>query len=291
MSDDNQNAEVLIKEVLALVDERNQVEKELAASIESGEKIRLSVRRDEIVNKLKELSPKVQALSSTISSSVAVSAVVGNVIGILIGDDNAVVNQVFTKKDSHSLRTWWHSILREFGKYPCYAIFLLLPSDKEAINYFSEFGKELDLLSGKDCLVIAFGKTEFKGPKFDETNWSTFVDEHVSEGISITLAKVFNVEYTQFPCLILFKDIRQPEHVVFSLKDCTTENIAQDMRQVFSIINKAVSKEQDPIHALSLFRKTENFQKTGLSIVNGIQSFAGKTLDTAMEAYIKASIK
>ncbi len=186
---DNENiAEILIKELQELANERNLIEKELASNVES----------------------------------------------IVVGD-NATVSLNFTDKDPRSLKTWWHNILRKYGKYPCYAVFLLLPSDKEAISYLSQFGKELDLISDKDCLVIAFGKTEFKGPKFDETVWSEVVSEHISEGISITIAKIFNIDFTQFPCLIVFRDIRSPEHVVITLKDFTAEIIAQNMRQVFSI--------------------------------------------------------
>src|ERR1051325_2501992 len=54
--------------------------------------------------------------------------------------------------DPGSTRALWHYILKSHGKYSCYAVFLLLPSDVEAIRYFKEFGKELDMISGKECL-------------------------------------------------------------------------------------------------------------------------------------------
>ena len=301
MNNDEQEEKILIKKFIALLKEHGDIERELAYSVEPNEKIYLATIRIETINKLKELAPIIQKLPSVSRSSPIYSAV--NVVNNMEIDNEQALNinvidsslpsiiETDDNKRPRSLRIWWHYILREFRKYPCYAVFLLLPSDKEAIRYLSEFGKELDLLSGKDCLVIAFGKAEVKGPKFDNNTWATVVDEHVSEGISITLSKVFNVEFTQFPCLILFKDIRLPEHVAITLKEYTAENIAKNMRQIFSTINKAVSKNQDPIRALSVLRKTENFQKTGLSIVSEIQSFAGKTLDTAMEAFIKASIQ
>lgn len=286
MNNYDYNIEILQGELLALLDEHKLIETKLASQSESDDKVLLSTRRDAIVNRIIEIYPKIQEHMSK-DDGIQYSLVGSPLpdLAINIGYTNA------TEKDPHSLRTWWHSILRKYGQHSCYAVFLLLPSDKEAIRYLSEFGKELDLITGKECLVIAFGKTEFKGPKFDDDIWSTVVDEHVAEGVSVKIAKMFNLEFTQFPCLIVFKDIRLPEHVVITLKDCTSENIAKDLRQVFSIINKATSKKQDPVHALSLMRKAENFQKTGLSIVSEIQSFAGKTLDVAMEALIKTRIQ
>lgn len=286
MNNYDYNIETLKGELLALIDEHKLIETKLASQIESDDKVLLSTHRDEIVNRIIEIYPKIQEHTSKddgIQYSVVGSPLPD--LAINIGYTKA------TEKGPHSLRTWWHSILRKHGQHSCYAVFLLLPSDKEAIRYLSEFGKELDLITGKECLVIAFGKTEFKSPKFDDGIWSALVDEHVAEGVSVKIAKMFNLEFTQFPCLIVFKDIRLPEHVVITLKDCTSENIAKDLRQVFSIINKATSKKQDPLQALSLMRKAENFQKTGLSIVSEIQSFAGKTLDMAMEAFIKTRIQ
>ncbi|MEK6575574.1 MAG: hypothetical protein AABZ58_14795, partial [Chloroflexota bacterium] len=60
------------------------------------------------------------------------------------------------KRRGDVLRRWWHEIQRLGGRYSCYAIFLVLPSDREAIRYLHEFGKELDLISGEDCLVVEF---------------------------------------------------------------------------------------------------------------------------------------
>lgn len=87
-------------------------------------------------------------------------------------------------KEKSQLREWWHGILRSYGRYYCYAIFLVLPSDKEALRYLTDFGREIDLISGVNCLVIALGKTEFKRSGFNEETWSELVKEHSSEGYS-----------------------------------------------------------------------------------------------------------
>jgi len=137
-------------------------------------------------------------------------------------------------KDKLALREWWHSILRDYGRYSCYAIFLALPSDKEIIRYLIDFGNEIDIISGEDCLVIALGKSEFRRSGFDEKiqqpsiperfsnfleeMWSAAIKEQVSKGYSVKVAQLFNIEITKFPCLLIFQDIRSSDHALITLK-------------------------------------------------------------------------
>ena len=115
-----------------------------------------------------------------------------------------------------SLRAWWASV-REKGQYKSYAIFLVLPSDRAASRYMSEFGKELHLLSGKDCLVIALGSHSWKPPSFDAKAWSDTVREHSQGGQCLQIGNFFEVEFSQYPCLLVFQDINHPEHVLISM--------------------------------------------------------------------------
>jgi hypothetical protein len=211
-------------------------------------------------------------------------------------------------QDRHALREWWHNILRDYeNHYSCYAIFLVLPSDKESIRYLADFGTEIDIISGDDCLVIILGKTEFMRSGFDETvqrptiserlasfleeMWELAVKEHVSKGYSVKIAQLFNIEMNQFPCLLLFKDIRSPNHVIVTLKGMIAEEIAERMRFVFSIIHKAVTNKVDPLDSLIKYQNNDTFQKAGKTILNKVTGFAEKTFETAMEAWISASIK
>ena len=58
-------------------------------------------------------------------------------------------------RERFALREWWHQIRRQSGRpYACCGMFLLLPSDQEAIRYLAEFGDEIDMISGEDCLVL-----------------------------------------------------------------------------------------------------------------------------------------
>ncbi len=210
--------------------------------------------------------------------------------------------------DRHSLREWWHNILREYKQhYSCFAIFLVLPSDKETIRYLTDFGNELDIISGEDCLVIAIGKSEFRRSGFDEKvqnpttaekvssfldeMWNAAIKEHVSKGYSAKIAQLFNIEVDQFPCLLVFKDIRSSNHLLITLKGMAAEEIAGRMRSIFSIIHKAVANKVDPLEALAQNQNEETFKKAGKTILNKVTGFAEKTFETAMEAWINASVK
>ncbi|MCP4372872.1 MAG: hypothetical protein GY797_32925, partial [Deltaproteobacteria bacterium] len=93
--------------------------------------------------------------------------------------------------NSSALREWWYEILRTPGHYSCYAFFLGLPSDKEAIRYITEFGKELDLISGNNCLIIALGKDEVKCFDLEEEIWNATIKNYISEGYSVEIAQRF----------------------------------------------------------------------------------------------------
>jgi hypothetical protein len=73
-----------------------------------------------------------------------------------------------TPRHSHLLQNWWHTVLREHDKYFCFAILLVLPADEDAIRYATDFGKELDSISGKDCLVLVLTDTHVQHSGLDE---------------------------------------------------------------------------------------------------------------------------
>lgn len=191
-------------------------------------------------------------------------------------------------KDSRQIREWWHNILRNHGKYSCYAILLVLPSDKEAIKYLTDFGRELDLISGDMCLVFTFGDIGVKRPGFEDSSWVSTVENHVKKGLSVDFADLFDIQFSNFPCLVVFNDIRSPKHIVITLNGLTAEEIADKLRFTFSIIKKAIQNNQDPLEYLVSKHKEESFYKASKSIISEIRSFAGKTVEMAVEAAIKA---
>ena len=276
----------------------------------------------------------------------------------------------FDAADKKALRKWWHQILREHSSYSCFAILLILPADKEAIRYLSNFGRDLHLISGDNCLVISLAETtqtkvkdnhaldqqqalkkakrslailekqvagytslsvpphliieledkrqeiakleselaiqssdhvkpeqlglanrEIRMLGFDDHLWKTAVKEQVSEGHSIKVAQLFDIPLSEFPSVVLFRDIRSPEHLTISLKNLTAEEIAEQMRGLFTIINKAAKDKEDPLTTVEHHRNNEQFRKTGGLIISKLNVVAGRTFETAMEAVIKTIIK
>jgi hypothetical protein len=210
-------------------------------------------------------------------------------------------------KDKFTIREWWHGVLRDYGRYSCYAIFLALPSDKETLRYLVDFGNELDIISGEACLVITLGKTEFKRSGFDEEikkpsvserfsnfleeAWSAAIKEQVSKGYSMKIAQLFNIELTNFPCLLIFQDIRSSDHAQITLKGMIAEEIAERMRATFSIIHTAVSDKKPIIETLASHQNSETLRKAGKTIFSKASGVAEKTFETAIEAWIGALVK
>jgi hypothetical protein len=256
----------------------------------------------------------------------------------------------------HSLRLWWHGLLREYGRYNCYGLFFLLPSDEAVVRYLKDYRNELDLVSGDSCLIIELTESGFRRSDFDIKEKRTAIEyfmsksrktlpqiygedsrrsmilsiltifladdidetakedllefllfsdvtdklvkgqvtpfeEHISEGYSIQISRLFDIALTEFPCLVLFEDIRSPKHVLFTLKDMTTNEISVRMRWLFSIINKAVSDKQPVLETLQAHQDNQMLLKAGKSILKGIRSAAGKTFEAAMEVLIESTLK
>ncbi|NOH03673.1 MAG: hypothetical protein HND47_17785 [Chloroflexi bacterium] len=220
---------------------------------------------------------------------VTIQGVRGGQLTIVGGN---VVAQPFPEKITPKiLREWWHDILKAYGKYSCCAFVLALPTDEQTIKYLTDFGKEIDLISGKDCLVIAMNDSQLMRYGFDENLWRIAINEQVSNGQSIKVANLFSIEYTEFPCMVLFQDIRNSEHLVISLRGMDVNEISQKMRSVFSIVQSAVAQKRNPLHELKHQKNKKELQSAGESIIGNLRSFAGKTFDTAMEAWIQATIK
>jgi len=198
---------------------------------------------------------------------------------------------VISNADRHSLREWWHELLRNHGRYSCYAIFLTLPSDIEALRYLTDFGRELNVISGENCLVIALSKTDFQRSGFEEGYWRRLAVEHTKEGHSVAVARLFGIEFTKFPCLLLFEHIRSPEHIAINLAGMTAEDIATRMRLIFAIVEIAVKNKKKPLEELEKQQSIEFLHKTGQSVASKVSGIAEKTFEKAMEAWINATIK
>jgi hypothetical protein len=197
--------------------------------------------------------------------------------------------------DRIALRKWWHDILRNHGRYECYVLFLVLPSDKEAIQYLKESGRELDLLSGSNCALITLSNEKSKLPgsyeKFDDEMWGELIAEHFTDGYCVRVARLLGIGFTEFPCLVIFQNIYSENQVALTLKDMTSDEIEKKIRSVFSTINKAISEKQNPVVSIKSLQMTEGVRNVGKSVVSEIGNLTQKTLETLIEALIKANVR
>lgn len=188
------------------------------------------------------------------------------------------------------LREWWHQILGRYDRYPSYAVLLALKSDTEATRYLTEFGEELHVITGKSCLVITLSSLGFMNYGSDDEFTPLAIEEHIVNGYCIEVALLFEVRYDQFPCLLLFGDIRKPEHILFSLQGLDAKEIAQEMRLLFSVVSEAVEQDRDPVEAVEIYNKQQAFAEKKKATWSSIRRFAGKTIEMIAEALFKASI-
>jgi hypothetical protein len=188
--------------------------------------------------------------------------------------------------DKKKLRNWWHEILREHGHFKCSAVFLAFSADTAIAEYLKDNAEELNLLSGNSCLVISVSDVGFVNYQKDPNLWRISLQDHITKGYSDRIAKIFGVKTAEFPCLLVFRDIRTSDFVKINLKGLTSDQLVQSMRLVFSTIESAVSKRKDPLVELKRNQKIEALKL----IIGEIGKLAEKTFETAIEAATTAAI-
>jgi hypothetical protein len=193
------------------------------------------------------------------------------------------------------LRAWWHNVLRAIGSYKCYGIILALPSDTEILSYLSKFVTELDLLSGMDCLIIAFTRLGFWFWEKEELEITHFqpaiIDDYTNEGHCVQVGEVLGIELTEYPCLVVFHDIRSSRLVTISLKSLDQSAISQVFRSTFSIIKKAVAENRSPIAAIEIEMVKQQASRGTTAVFNMTKDIIGETMQSALESWINSSIK
>jgi hypothetical protein len=129
------------------------------------------------------------------------------------------------------------------------------------------------------------------GYQSNPPEWINALSHQVTHGLSSIVANHFGVAFESFPCIVLFKDIRSPEHIVVSLKDFNRMEIAQKFRSLFSVIQMASIEKRNPLEAMGTSRRNETFTKAGKSIFSEIRSIAGKNVEIAMEKLVENVFK
>lgn len=192
-------------------------------------------------------------------------------------------------KEPLPLREWLFALLRQQGNYSCYSIFLVLPSNKEAIRYLDELSIELKIISNEtNSLVVALGSDQHLRSDVDGERWSSTIKGEVQKGYSVKIGRLFGLELTQYPCLVVFKGLNSSEQILITLKNMTADDIAEKMKSIFSIIQRAVDENRSPIEALKRNRNSEQLKNAGKSIVVLIGNVAGITFKAMIEAAANA---
>ena len=191
------------------------------------------------------------------------------------------------------IRSWWHDVIRSTERvFPSYATFLFLPSDGDAIKYFTDFYDEVEIMSGENCCLLALTNKDFKLYAQSKDEWVDDFNLDVTNGYSAKLAQtLFGKDFNDFPCVLLFDDLRSRNCAVISLKELATYEISFLMRDVFHTINTAVSKRKKPIKELQKYMAVEKGRGIAVKITDETIKIITLSFEAVMEAFIKAFIK
>lgn len=185
-------------------------------------------------------------------------------------------------KTSLSFHELLFSIVREQRKYACHAIFLTLPSNKEANSYIKEYYDELQVISKPNTLIMITGGDFNLRTNMGDKNLSVGLQEEYSK-----IIQSFHVDFTMLPCMIIFESINSLEGVPIFLKGLSIEEITENMKTIFTIINKAVKSKISPISALQNHKRDTKIKNTKKEVIGVV----AKILDYPLKIFIQEHIK
>lgn len=214
----------------------------------------------------------------------------GGELGIVIAPPRTEYTAI-TLPVTHSLQEWWRQLKKNQQQYSCYAFFLCLPSDDEAIKYLTGYINEIDVLSGQNCLVVFLSDIGFMRSGYDKAMWNAAINDHIQKGYSVTVANLFKIKYTDFPCIVLFEAIDSPRKVIFSFSGLKVDELASQLRGIFTVVQQAVQNDKPPLSALESYQSKGRLKRVGSGIFSKLLGFAGKTFESAVDAWIKALIR
>jgi serine/threonine protein kinase len=124
---------------------------------------------------------------------------------------------------------------------------------------------------------------------FDRRIWEYATNEQIEQGYSAAVARHLQIPFREFPCLVVFEDIRSPKRIVFSFKNKSINEISSEIRQIFTVIEVSDTnhRRMSPLALLKRY-KTSQLQKKASDT---ILEMSKKTFEAAIEAWLKATIK
>ena len=196
----------------------------------------------------------------------------------------------------NALRDWWLGIKARSWEYQVYAFFLTLSSDKDALLYITEHIKELDAISGNDCLVLLLSQDVvyrhgLPADLLDDDISASSLLPYDNAGLSPSVARFLEIPLQRLPCMVLFKDIRSSERAIVSLKGMSVQDISYELRETFDIVRDAIKGKKDIVKALIQNQKSEARQQTGKSVLQKIGIIASISYEKAIEALFDSLLK
>lgn len=203
-----------------------------------------------------------------------------------MGEGIEIVNEPDWKTRS-ILREWWHGVLRQHHQFKCFAFFLILPGDTAAFDYLLNYGRELDLLSGSECLILIQTRSEIGIDTFSYLKLLPLLVESMSEGYSIRTARYFGIGFDVFPCIVLFENIRSHDYVVKSLKGMDVQEIMLQMRILFTTLQHAIELREKPIDYLLKQNTVTKPDRMDEWVSASPQEAEPQTFESAVEAVLR----
>lgn len=186
-----------------------------------------------------------------------------------------------TSKQINNFQDLWFTLVREQRKYSCYAIFLVLPSDKEAIRYLTEYSSDLHIFSSSNALVMTIGSDGYLHTNIDGKKLSVEIKNYAK------LTRVFDIDYTAIPCMIVFEGLNSPNRMPVMLKGMTAEETSEKMKAIFSIIEKSAREQKSPIVVLQKHKNDEKLRHLGKTVIGTASNIFEFTYTTIIQELTK----
>lgn len=221
--------------------------------------------------------------------------------GALVGGSAVVTDKIMLEiqnsNDSEALRArrqMWLSILATHGRHKFYAFALALPGDKAFQAFIEENMKELDFITGTDCLLLLLGdKTLLSTASSSEK--SEVFRQQIESGVALKVGNYFELSSEAYPSILLFKDFRSTDHVIIPLKDLSSDEIKQTLRHLFiDLLPKSDSLEQiaDKFYVNTGDDDTSRtiYQRAKSLTTNSVRIGMQKSFEVGVEVLLKAMI-
>lgn len=181
-----------------------------------------------------------------------------------------------------SFQELWFTLIKEQKKYSCYSIFLVLPSDKEAKRYLTEYSDDLKIISKPSTLVMKTGSDQYLYADVDGKSLSVEISNDYGR-----IAHLFGIDFAKFPCMVVFEDMNSPKRLPVFLNGMKSEEIFEKMKVIFSIIQKSAREKKSPIEALQKHKNDEKLKHAGKAVIGTVRDLVGYTYTTIIQELTK----